>query len=308
MFGARAFLRQGGQQSRANAAPLLLSLQPVRNMATLKDISLRIKSTTNILKITSTMKQIASARFAKADKELKACMTFGKGSSHFYEQAEVTPLEVQESKRPVKLLVALSSDRGLCGAIHSGIAKAIRNEINGNPGTDYKLVIVGEKVKGQLARTHGNHIFMSFAGIGKTMPSYGEASLIASEVIEKLGEFDLGSIYYNKFKSAVSYNISTQPIFTANAIAKAPGVAVYDSVDEFVLQNYQEASLTNMLYYAMKEASVAEHSSRMTAMDNASKNAEELIGKLKIKFNRTRQAVITTELSEIISGAIAIEK
>jgi len=260
-----------------------------------------------ILKVTSSMKMIAAARYAKADKELKQCKTFGQGSMHFYEQAEIKPLEAQEAKKPVKLLVALSSDRGLCGAIHSSIAKAIRNEINGNPDTDYKLVLVGEKVKSQLQRTHASNIFLTFNAVGKTMPSYGEASLICSEIIEKLGEFDIGQIYYNKFKSVVSYSMSTQPIFTVNAIAKAPGVAVYDSVDEFVLQNYQEASLTNLLFYAMKEASCSEHSSRMTAMDNASKNAEEVMGKLNMQFNRTRQAVITTELSEIISGAVALE-
>ena len=228
---------------------------------------------------------------------------------HFYDQAEVKPLEAAQdaAKKPVKLIIALSSDRGLCGAIHSSIAKGIRNEINTNPGNDYKLVIVGDKVRGQLQRTHAKNIFLTFKDVGKVMPSYGEASLIASCIIDKLGEFDLGSIYYNKFKSVVSYNLTTQPIYNANTISKAPGVSVYDSVDEFVLQNYQEASLTNLLYYAMKEASCAEHSSRMTAMDNASKNAEEMIGKLTIQFNRTRQAVITTELSEIISGAIAIE-
>ncbi|XP_063715579.1 ATP synthase subunit gamma, mitochondrial-like [Symsagittifera roscoffensis] len=304
MFGARSVLRQGLQ---AKNAPLMQSLQPCREMATLKDISLRLKSVKNILKITSSMKMIAAARFAKADKELKQSFTFGHGSQHFYDQAEVKPLDAVESKRPVKVLVALSSDRGLCGAIHSSIAKSIRNEINTNPGTDYKLVIVGDKARGQLQRTHAKNIFLTFKDVGKVMPSYGEASLIASEIIDKIGDFDMGHVYYNKFKSVVSYNLQTQPIFTVNTIAKAPGVAVYDSVDEFVLQNYQEASLTNMLYYAMKEASASEHSSRMTAMGNASKNAEEMIGKLTIKFNRTRQAVITTELSEIISGAVAIE-
>jgi F-type H+-transporting ATPase subunit gamma len=303
MLAARVVMRQ-------TARAQLNAIQPVREMATLKDISLRLKSVKNILKITSSMKMIAAARFARADKDLKNTLSFGKGSHVFYEQAEVKPLELsaESTKKPVRVLIALSSDRGLCGAIHSSIAKAIRAEINANPGTDYKIVIVGDKVRGQLQRTHAKNIFLTFKEVGKHMPSYGEASLIAGEVIDRLSDFDIGYIYYNRFKTVVSYTLAQQPIFNVDTISKSPGLAVYDSVDEFVLQNYQEASLTNLLYYAMKQASCSEHSSRMTAMDNASKNAEDMISKLTIKFNRTRQAVITTELSEIISGAVAIEK
>jgi F-type H+-transporting ATPase subunit gamma len=237
-------------------------------------------------------------------------MTFGKGCQVFYKEADIKPLEAaaDATKKPVKVLIALSSDRGLCGAIHSSISKAIRLEINNNPNVDYKVVIVGDKVRGQLQRTHPNNIFLTFKEVGKQMPSYGEASLVASLIIEKLDDFDVGMIYYNRFKSVVSYELDSLNIFNVATIAKAPGVSVYDSVDEYVLQNYQEASLTNLVYYAMKQASCSEHSSRMTAMDNASKNAGEMIGKLTLLFNRTRQAVITTELSEIISGAVAIEK
>jgi F-type H+-transporting ATPase subunit gamma len=303
MIAARTVLRN------ANQAPPVVAFQ-CRNMATLKDISLRLKSVKNILKITSSMKMIAASRFAKADKELKASMTFGKGCQVFYKEADIKPLEAaaDATKKPVKVLIALSSDRGLCGAIHSSISKAIRLEINNNPNVDYKVVIVGDKVRGQLQRTHPNNIFLTFKEVGKQMPSYGEASLVASLIIEKLDDFDVGMIYYNRFKSVVSYELDSLNIFNVATIAKAPGVSVYDSVDEYVLQNYQEASLTNLVYYAMKQASCSEHSSRMTAMDNASKNAGEMIGKLTLLFNRTRQAVITTELSEIISGAVAIEK
>jgi F-type H+-transporting ATPase subunit gamma len=301
MLAARSVLRN------ANQAPTASALQ-CRHMANLKDIQLKMKSVKNILKITSSMKMIASARFAKADKELKKSIAFGEGAQIFYKEADIQPIERAAEGKTIKVLVALSSDRGLCGAIHSSIAKAIRLEINQNPGVDYKIVVVGDKVRGQLNRTHPQNIFLTFKDVGKQMPSYGEASLVASEIIERLGDFDTGFIYYNKFKSVVSYEMQSQPIYNVDAIAKAPGSTVYDSVDEYVLQNYQEASLTNLIFYAMKQASCAEHSSRMTAMDGASKNAAEMIDKLTMKFNRTRQAVITTELSEIISGAVAIEK
>jgi F-type H+-transporting ATPase subunit gamma len=111
---------------------------------------------------------------------------------------------------------------------------------------------------------------------------------------------------YNKFKSVVSYTTSEIPIFSINSINAAPKLSVYDSLDADVVQSYMEYSLTSLLYYTMKENACSEQSSRMTAMDNASKNASEMIDKLALTFNRTRQAVITRELIEIISGASAL--
>lgn len=119
-------------------------------------------------------------------------------------------------------------------------------------------------------------------------------------------QYDSGSIVYNKFKSVVSYQTSEIPIFSLAAINAAPKMTVYDSLDSDVLQSYMEYSLAAQLYYTMKENACSEQSSRMTAMDNASKNAGEMIEKLALTFNRTRQAVITRELIEIISGASAL--
>ena len=119
-------------------------------------------------------------------------------------------------------------------------------------------------------------------------------------------QFEGGKIVFNKFRSVVSYTTTEIPIFSVNSINAAPKLSVYDSLDSDVVQSYMEYSLTSLLYYTMKENACSEQSSRMTAMDNSSKNASEMIDKLALTFNRTRQAVITRELIEIISGASAL--
>lgn len=121
-------------------------------------------------------------------------------------------------------------------------------------------------------------------------------------------DFTDGQIVYNKFRSVVSYAVNQMPIFSLKSVEGATKLPIYDSLDSDVIQNYLEFSLASMLFYSMKESACSEQSSRMTAMDNASKNAGEMIEKLTLTFNRTRQSVITRELIEIISGAAALEK
>jgi F-type H+-transporting ATPase subunit gamma len=134
-----------------------------------------------------------------------------------------------------------------------------------------------------------------------------DAAKLANEVLNLKYEYTDGKIIYNKFKSVVSYGVTELPLYSLKSVESAPKLAVYDSLDSDVIQSYMEFSLASMLFYAMKEGACSEQSSRMTAMDNASKNAGEMIDKLTLTFNRTRQAVITRELIEIISGAAALE-
>jgi F-type H+-transporting ATPase subunit gamma len=131
---------------------------------------------------------------------------------------------------------------------------------------------------------------------------------VAENVLTCGYQFEIGKIVYNKFKSVVSYTTTEIPIFSINSISTAPKLTVYDSLDADVIQSYVEYSLSSLIYYTMKENACSEQSSRMTAMDGASKNAGEMIEKLSLTFNRTRQAVITRELIEIISGAAALKK
>lgn len=285
------------------AGSMLMNSQQQRGMATLKAISIRLKSVKNIQKITQSMKMVSAAKYSRAERDLKQARPYGIGSAQFYEKAEVAvPEKSEESK---KLYIAMSSDRGLCGAIHSGIGRSIRAELNADPSI--KIICVGDKSRAILSRLFANNILMVASEIGRLPPQFLDASKLASQVINLDYEFTDGKIFYNKFKSVVSYSISNLPIFSLKSVEAAPKLPVYDSLDSDVIQNYLEFSLASLFFYAMKEGACAEQSSRMTAMDNASKNAGEMIDKLTLTFNRTRQAVITRELIEIISGAAALE-
>ncbi|KAL1767170.1 ATP synthase subunit gamma, mitochondrial isoform X1 [Sigmodon hispidus] len=258
--------------SRASVAGLsACAVQPqwiqVRNMATLKDITRRLKSIKNIQKITKSMKMVAAAKYARAERELKPARVYGIGSLALYEKADI------EDKKK-HFLNGVSSDRGRCGAVHSSVAKQMKNEVANltAAGKEVMLVRIGDKIKGMLYRTHSDQFLVSFKDVGRKPPTFGDASTIVLELLNSGYEFDEGSIIFNQFKS-----------------------------------NYQEYSLANIIYYSLKESTTSEQSARMTAMDNASKNASEMIDKLTLTFNRTRQAVITKELIEIISGAAALD-
>lgn len=290
----------------ARTSALVFSPQcgQVRNMATLKDITIRLKSIKNIQKITKSMKMVAAAKYARADRQLKPARVYGTGALALYEKAEIKAPE-EANKH---LLIGVSSDRGLCGAIHSGVAKAIKAQIADltNAGKEVVVVNVGDKLRGILHRTHGKHIVLSFKEIGRKPPTFNDASIVATELINAGIEFDQGSVIYNQFRSVISYKIDRKPLFTNDTVANAETMGIYDDIDADVLRNYQEFALVNILYYTMKESTTSEQSARMTAMDSASKNASEMIDKLTLTFNRTRQAVITKELIEIISGAAAL--
>ncbi|XP_068132158.1 ATP synthase subunit gamma, mitochondrial isoform X2 [Hyperolius riggenbachi] len=276
----------------------------VRNMATLKDITRRLKSIKNIQKITKSMKMVAAAKYSKAERELKPARVYGTGSLALYEKADIKAPE-DKAKR---LLIGVSSDRGLCGAIHTSVAKAIKNEINSLSGTGKEVMVVGigDKLRGLLQRTHSSHLLMTFKEVGRKPPTFGDASVIASELLNSGYEFDQGSVVFNRFRSVISYKTDEKPIFSLDTVSTSENISVYDDIDADVLRNYQEFALVNVIYYTLKESTTSEQSARMTAMDNASKNASEMIDKLTLTFNRTRQAVITKELIEIISGAAAL--
>lgn len=138
-------------------------------------------------------------------------------------------------------------------------------------------------------------------------PTFLDAAKLANEIINCGYDYTDGKIVYNKFRTVVSYKVSDLPIFSPKTVESAAKLPVYDSLDADVIQNYLEFSMASMLFYTMKESACSEQSSRMTSMDNATKNAGEMIDKLTLTFNRTRQAVITRELIEIISGAAALE-
>lgn len=275
--------------------------QQNRGMATLKSIQIRLKSVKNIQKITQSMKMVSAAKYARAERDLKQARPYGLGAQQFYDKAEVTSKEEQ----PKKLYIAITSDRGLCGAVHTGVARSIRGDLSADPSI--KVICVGDKSRAILQRLYGKNIEMVCNEIGRLPPTFLDAAKLTNAILNMGYEYTEGKIIYNKFKSVVSYAVADMPIFSLKSVESAEKLPVYDSLDSDVIQNYLEYSLASMLFYAMKEGACSEQSSRMTAMDNASKNAGEMIDKLTLTFNRTRQAVITRELIEIISGASALE-
>ncbi|KFM63290.1 ATP synthase subunit gamma, mitochondrial, partial [Stegodyphus mimosarum] len=172
--------------------------------------------------------------------------------------------------------------------------------------SDMKVLCIGDKSRAMLQRHFPKNIIAVYSDYGKKPPVFEDATTIADYIINCGFQFERGLIVFNKFKSVVSYSTTEIPVFSAEAISNAEKISIYDSLDAEVIKCYQEYSLASMIFYAMKENACSEQSSRMTAMDSASKNAGEMIDKLTMTFNRTRQAVITKELIEIISGAAAL--
>jgi len=280
-----------------------LAVQQTANMATLKEISMRLKSVKNMQKITQSMKMVSAAKYARAERDLKPVRPYGEGAQVFYEQVEPKPI----AEKPKTLLVAMSSDRGLCGGIHSSVCKAIKADIMAaDSPSDIAIACVGDKARAQLSRVYPENMLLQVTEVGRTAPTFEDAAAVAAAIINSGYEFGSGKIYFNRFKSVVAYQTMTLPMFTSDAISAAEKISLYDSLDAEVLQSYMEYSLTSLIFYAMKEAACSEQSARMTAMDGASKNAGEMIDKLTLTFNRTRQSVITGELIEIISGAAAL--
>ncbi|CAF9909788.1 MAG: hypothetical protein GOMPHAMPRED_006866 [Gomphillus americanus] len=270
--------------------------------ATLREIEGRLKSIRNIEKITKTMKIVASTKLTRAQKAMTESRSYGQASNEVFEKAETKPLETEGKKT---LIIVCSSDKGLCGGIHSGMSRWVRRQLQDKPNVD--LAIVGEKCKSQLSRSNARQIVLSFAGIGKDIPTFADASAIADQISLLPGDYASVQILYNKFLNAQTYEPTVVDAYSEEAIAASANFAAYE-IDDSVLPNLREYSLTNSLFWALAEGHACEQSARRNAMENASKNAGEMITKFQILFNRTRQAVITNELVEIITGATASEE
>lgn len=246
---------------------------------------------------------VSAAKYAKAERELGPARSYGQGAQTFFEQAEIK----QDSEKPNHLAVAMTSDRGLCGGVHSSVVKMIKHTLaEKKPGTQTKMIIIGDKAKAMLQKIYGGDILLSFNEIGKKPPVFADAAKIATEILDLDYNYDYANLYFNTFKSVVAYRTTEAPIFSLANMTQGTKLNLYDSLDDQVLRSYNEFALVSTVYFALKEAACSEQSSRMTAMDSASKNAGEMIDKLTLTFNRTRQAVITKELIEIISGAAAL--
>ncbi|KAJ3355043.1 atp3 gamma subunit of the F1 sector of mitochondrial F1F0 ATP synthase [Allomyces javanicus] len=275
--------------------------QQQANMATLKEIQLRLKSITNIAKITKSMKMIASTKMMRAQRNMDAARVYGTAATAVTKHAGV---EAQEGK--TDLYIAVSSDRGLCGGVHSAVTKATKKAVAAQEG-EGGLVVLGDKCRSQLSRDLRDNMKMNFNQLGKNVPTFLEASLIVDQILRNTDlKADKTAIVYNKFLSVIAYEPTHLPVVSQSALATAPKLSTYEMEEGDVLKDLSEFVYASALYWAMAEGHAAEMSSRRTAMDNATKNAGEMIDRLTLSFNRQRQATITNDLVDIITGASAL--
>lgn len=278
--------------------------QSVRQYATLKEVEMRLKSIKNIEKITKTMKIVASTRLSKAEKAKNSAKVFDSADGQFYRNAETKAAEQAGEK---ELVIAITSDKGLCGSIHSQLAKAVRKHLEEAPAAD--VVAIGDKIKTQLVRTHASNVKLAVSGIGKEAPTFLESAAIADKLLGLgAGSYAKISIFYNDPVSSISFEPRVKPVYNAETIVASPGYSKFEiDTDAKVPSDLFEYTLANKILTAMAEGYAAEISARRNAMDNASKNAGDMINRYSILYNRTRQAVITNELVDIITGASSLD-
>lgn len=287
-------------------------------MANIKELKVRIKSTKSTLKITSAMKLVSAAKLSKAqgkiqgfkpysselDKTVRICSALAADYTHEY-------LKVKDINDTVALLV-ISSDRGLCGGYNSQLFKRVRGFLNENSDKKVKLYFIGKKVKELLLRSSELIEEKTFT-FGKADPTFEETKAIASELSELFKKDKVSSVHvaYNSFVSAIAFDSLVKKVLPLSAskeekeklVENYPIDFKYEPSANEILDHLIPEVYTTTVYTAVLDAIAAEHGSRMTAMDNASNNCKDMIRSLTLKMNKLRQAAITTELTEIVSGA-----
>ena len=234
---------------------------PAATFATLREIEDRLKSIRNIEKITMTMKIVASTKLNRATKAMQDSRAYGQTSNTLFKEAETKPLEGSDKKT---LIVVASSDKGLCGGIHSGMTRLVRKMLLEKPDCD--LVLIGEKARAQLSRSNPKNVVLNFAGVGKQIPSFMDASAIADQISALPTEYNEIRIVYNKFLNASSYEPTTVEAYSTESITGSANFSAFE-IDEDELPNLQEYALTNSLYWALAEGHACEQSARRNAMD-----------------------------------------
>ncbi|WP_022681362.1 F0F1 ATP synthase subunit gamma [Sphingobium bisphenolivorans] len=294
-------------------------------MASLKELKLRIGSVKSTQKITKAKQMVAAAKLRKAQAAAEAARPYssrleavvaslaskiaggsGEGAS---------PLLAGTGKDDVHLLVVANSDRGLAGAFNANIVKAARAKAEEliQAGKTVRFYLIGRKGRPVINRTFPGMIVAQYDTTGVKEPGYDQAEAIAHELTDMYlnGKFDVAHLFYSRFKSALAQIPTEQQIIPvkipADADRDAIGATVeYEPSEEAILDDLLPRNVTVQIFKALLENNASEQGASMTAMDNATRNAGDLINKLTIQYNRSRQAAITTELVEIISGAEAL--
>ncbi|MEA5115059.1 MAG: ATP synthase F1 subunit gamma [Geobacteraceae bacterium] len=286
-------------------------------MASLKNIRKRINSVKSTRQITKAMKMVAAAKLRRAQENVLAARPYAEKLTEVLQRLsgsggqEGNPL-LQKEKAERALLIVISSDRGLCGGFNANICKAAEGFIRENTSrfSEITLLTIGRKGHEYLRRRAT--IRKNYSNILSTL-NYQEAALIGQELIEgyMADEYDEVYLLYNAFRSVMSQDITLKRLLPIEAPKESEEEflmeAIYEPSKEELLNELFPKHIEVQIFHAMLESVASEHGARMTAMDSASKNATEMIGKLTLQYNRARQAAITTELMEIISGAESIK-
>ncbi len=293
-------------------------------MPSLKDLRVRINSVKSTQKITSAMKMVAAAKLRRAQEQAEAARPYaermervlGSVAASLAGQEGAPPLLAGNGRDQVHLVVVMSSDRGLCGGFNSSIVRGSRRLIRDlqAAGKQVKVLCVGRKGRDQLKRELGEMIIGTIEEVGRPRLTFEAADGIARRIARafEAGEFDVCTIVYNRFKSAMTQIVTAQQLIpfavpAGESAATAGGAAYEFEPDEAeILADLLPRNLSVQVFKALLENSASEQGARMTAMDNATRNAGDVINRLTINYNRSRQAYITKELIEIISGAEAM--
>jgi len=298
----------------SRAAPRVVASRAViaRGMATEKQIWNQIQSTKNIQKITSSMKMVSAAKLKGDEARRGTAIAFNTWAEAINGKPQLLEDATFEELPQKVLIVPLSSDKGLCGGINSFITRNVKTCVSklADQGKDADIAVIGDKGRGQLRRVVGEKITMSLTEV-ESPGNFTLAGAIASELIANgAGDYDAVVIFYNSFINKGTYTQKYKVIKPFSGEGEDEPLLAYEfepDTKSEVLTDLQEYLLTSEIYDSLMDGAAAEQSSRMTAMENASRNAGEMIDSLTLKYNRARQSRITTELIEIISGAAALE-
>jgi len=297
-------------------------------MASLKELRNRIRSVRSTQKITSAMKMVAASRLRRAQEQAQAARPYAQRmermlaslAANLRNQPGASPLLSGTGKDQVHLLVVATSDRGLAGGFNATILREARRTIREleNAGKQVKIMTIGRKGRDALRRDRAKLLVESLTEIGRPRLAFDNAEDIATRLVTRFaaGEFDVATIIFNRFRSAISQIITKQQLIPfappePKADAK-PEAATSGAIYEFepeeslILADLLPRNLGVQIFTALLENAASEQGARMTAMDNATRNAGDMINRLNLTYNRSRQASITKELIEIISGAEAL--
>ncbi|MDC0234480.1 F0F1 ATP synthase subunit gamma [Candidatus Pelagibacter sp.] len=288
-------------------------------MASLDDLKKRIASVKSTQKITKAMKMVAAAKLRRAQESAEKGRPYSEKmnniilnlSSGISDKENAPKLLSGSGNDKVHLCVVMTSDRGLCGGFNSNIIKKAKSYFVKlvEEGKNLKIITVGSKGNDQLKRAYGDKIIANISFKESKNANYFDAEKVGKMVIEKFEaeEFDVCTIFFNQFKNVITQIPQAQQIIPLNVENseedKSEDSYEFEPDEDEILSNLLPKNISTQIFKAMLENSASEQGSRMSAMDNATRNAGEMVDKLTIEYNRSRQAAITKELIEIISGA-----